>query len=121
MVTHQFDDAPKLIAELKNDHFDVKAAFWLFRNESDEWYLQIVSDDVDTKGLREAYLELSKARRKLVDLSIGPLDVKLMSPSEPLARAVLDFLAKTSARIPTRVRGANLEGVYIEDAYIYPK
>ena len=51
LVEHQIDDVPRLIDQLKRDHFDVKAAFWLYTSESEQWFLYLVSDVVDRKAL----------------------------------------------------------------------
>jgi hypothetical protein len=98
----------------------VKAAFWLFRSEADQWYLYIVSDEVNQKGRTEAYMLANAARRKLTDLRIGSFEVKLIPADDPIAKAILKFLSELHSRIPTRIRGANLGGVYIEEAYICP-
>ncbi len=55
LVEHQIDDVPKLIDQLKMDHFDVKAAFWLYTSEAGQWFLYLVADVVDQKGITEAY------------------------------------------------------------------
>jgi hypothetical protein len=41
LVEHQIDDVPKLIGQLKLDNFYVKAAFWLYTSEADQWFLYI--------------------------------------------------------------------------------
>lgn len=115
----QVDDVPRLTDALKRDNFDVKAAFWLYTSEADQWYLYLVSDLVDQKGTTEAYGLVFQTMRRLTNLRINPFEVKLVSPDEPVAKAVLDFLAKQHAPLSTWVRGTNLGNVYIEHAYIY--
>src|SRR4051794_10855742 len=119
LVEHQIDDVPRLINLLKRDNFDVKAAFWLFTSEADQWFLYLVSDAVDQKGITEAYKAVYKAMERLTNLSIDPFEVKLVSPGDPVAKAVIDFLSKQHARGATRVRGTNIGNIYIENAYIY--
>ena len=70
LVEHQIDDVPKLIDQLKVDNFDVKAAFWLYTSEADQWFLYLVSDVVDQKGITEAYKAVYKAMKRLT----RPLD-----------------------------------------------
>jgi hypothetical protein len=119
LVGPQIDDVSKLVDQLRRDGFDVKAAFWSYRSEADQWYLHLASDAVDQKGLFEAYMALGRAMRQLPDLSIGPFEVKLVPPDDPVAKAVIDFLAKRPARTPARIRGENLGGIHIEYAYLY--
>ena len=119
LVGPQIDDVTKLVDQLRRDGFDVKAAFWLYTSESDQWYLHIASDAVDQKGLFEAYSALGRTRRQLPDLAIGPFEVKLVAPSDPIAKAIIDFLAQRPTRRPERIRGTRLGNVYIDDAYLY--
>jgi hypothetical protein len=119
LVDHQIDDVTRLVDELGRDAFDVKAAFWLYTSEADQWFLYIASDAVDQKGITEAYKAVGRAMRRLPDLQIDPFEVKLVTPDDPLAKAVVDFLSKQHARRPTRISATNLGGAYIEIAYLY--
>ena len=119
LVEHQIDDVPRLIDQLERDKIDVKAAFWLYTSEADQWFLYLVSDVVDRKGITEAYKLVYKAMRRLTNLSINRFEVKLVSPGNPVAKAVIDFLSRQHAPLATWVRGTNLGDVYIENAYIY--
>ena len=119
LVARQIDDVPRLIDELKRDNFDLKAAFWLYRSEADQWFLNLVSDAVDQNGITEAYKAVFKAMRRLNDLWIDPFEVKLISPMDALAQAVTKFAPRRHAHLPTRVRGATLGDVSLENAYIY--
>jgi len=120
LVEHQIDDVPRLIEQLKHDSFDVKAAFWLYTSEADQWFLYLVSDVVGQKGITEAYKAVYKVMRGLTDLWINPFEVKLVGPDDPIAKAVMIFLTKQHAPLPMRVRGTNLGDIYIENAYVYP-
>lgn len=70
-------------------------------------------------GILEAYKTMGRAMDKLPDLAIGPFEVKLFAPDDPVAKAVIDFLARRQARTPARIRGTRLGDVYIEDVYLY--
>jgi hypothetical protein len=119
LVEHQIDDVPGLIDQLGKDKFDVKAAFWLYTSEADQWFLYLVSDLVNQLGSTEAYKMVYQSMRSLPSLSINPFEVKLVGPDEPIAKEVLNFQAKMRAPVPTRVRGSQLGRIYIENAYIY--
>jgi hypothetical protein len=119
LVEHQIDDVPRLIDQLKGDTFDVKAAFWLYTSEADQWFLYLVSDVVDRVGTTEAYKIVYRSMRQLTDLWINPFEVKLIGPDDPIAKAVMEMRANMRAPLPTRVRGSKLGEIYIENAYIY--
>jgi hypothetical protein len=119
LVEHQIDDVPRLIDELKRDKFDVKAAFWLYTSEADQWFLYLVSDVVDQAGITEAYKIVYRSMRQLTGLWINPFEVKLVGPDDPIAKAVIEMQANMHGPLPTRVRGSRVGEIYIENAYIY--
>ena len=119
LVGHQIDDVTRLVNQLKRDGFDLKAAFWLYTSEADQWYLYLASAVVDQKGIAEAYKAAYRAMKQLPALWIDRYQVKLVAPDDPVAKAVIDFLSEQRAPLPMRVRGMHLGEVYIEDAYIY--
>jgi hypothetical protein len=120
LVEHRIDDVPRLINQLKQANFDVKAAFWLYTSETDQWFLYLVSDVADKKGITAAYKLVHMALRRLTNVWINRFEVKLVSPTNPVAKAVTDLLSKQHSPVPTQVRGMNLGDVYLENAYIYP-
>ena len=119
LVGHQIDDVTKLVDQLKRDGFDVKAAFWLYTSEADQWYLYLASAVGRSGGIAEAYKAAYRAMRQLPDLRIDRYQVKLVAPDDPVAKAVIDFVSEQHGPLPTRVRGMHLRDVYIDDAYIY--
>jgi hypothetical protein len=119
LVEHQIDDVTKLVDQLRRDAFEVRAAFWLYTSEADQWFLYIASDAVDRVGIIEAYKAVGRAMRRLPDLRIDRFQVKLVAPDDPVAKAVIDFQSKQPARLPTRIRATNLGEAYIENAYLY--
>jgi hypothetical protein len=119
LVDNQIDDVPKLIDRLRRDNFDVKAAFWLYTSEAEQWFLYLVSDAVDRVGTTEAYKIVYRSMRQLTDLWINPFEVKLVGPDDPIAKAVMDFRATARVPLPLPVRGSYLGKIYIENAYIY--
>jgi hypothetical protein len=119
LVEHQIGDVPKLIDQLKRDSFDVKAAFWLYTSEADQWFLYLVSDVVGQVGTRESYKIVYGSMRRMADLWINPFEVNLVGPHHPIAKEVMDFQAGAHAPVPTRKRASRLVNIYIENAIIY--
>ena len=119
LVEPEINDVTRLVDQLRRDDFDVKAVFWLYTSEADQWFLYIASDTVDQVGITEAYKAVGRAMRRLPDLRISPFQVKLVAPNDSIAKAVIDFQSKQPARLPTRIRATNLGEAYIESAYLY--
>ena len=120
LVGNQIEDASRLIEQLRQDNFDIAAAFWVKTADDGQWFLYIASDAVDKLGLSNAYRAVLRTIGRMPDLWIDPLDVKLISPAKPMARDVVKIQKDYAKTIPTRYRGSQLGKVSIENAYIYP-
>jgi hypothetical protein len=120
VVDRRIDDGQKLVLQLARDSFEVAAAFWLKAAE-DAWaHLYLVSNAVDQLGPRDAYRAVQAALQRLAAPSVTLLDVKLISESEPLARAVRKLQRQSKDRRPITVRDGHLGDLFVEEAYLYP-
>lgn len=121
LVEQQIDDGQELIDLLHRDGFDVSAAAWVKPSEADRWLLYLVSKDVDERGLSSAYRAIHPVLGKLPApwLSLG--DLKLVGLSNPIATDILEINRKYPGRSSTRTRRPQLGGMYIDEAYVYPK
>jgi hypothetical protein len=123
LVENRIDDGQKLVEELRQRGFNGAAAFWLKASENGKWYFYIISPEVDTAGIINAYRQLHSLMRTVPQVSwIDPLEVKLIGPSNPIARDVLDILSRTPGpRVsPIRWNGQRLGNTSIDGAYLYP-
>jgi hypothetical protein len=120
LVDVDIEGGAELVAQLGHGNFDVKVAYWLYTSEADQWFLYLVSDEVNRMGIAEAYKGVYKAMRTMRDLRINRFEVKLVGPDDPVARAIMDFSSRLHAPLPTWVRGSTLGDLHVENAYIYP-
>jgi hypothetical protein len=125
LVADRIGAGQDLIDSLHSSDFVVKDAFWSFDADDDQWYLFLVSPYMDHHRAREAYT-LVQSRIRSLDSWRGrdPLDVKIVGTSEPIARAVAaDIESYPDQRyMPLRrVSGLYRDGVYIKEAWIYPR
>ena len=100
--------------------FRVKAGFWLYYPESEEWRLVIATPLVDEQGSLRTYSQLQP-----VLLSIQPSDLSLqniavMSPGDPLVKAFRGALRTSPGPSDIRFPRGTIEGrTYIEGAHVY--
>jgi hypothetical protein len=123
LVEKLIDDGRKLIEELPQRGFEVAAAFWVKSSEDAPWRFYIVSPIVDTEGLTKAYRRLHPLVRAMPQpFWIDPLEIKLIAPSDALARDVLAVQRRSGGPqvSPIRWGGQKLGNVSIEGTYIYP-
>jgi hypothetical protein len=120
LVEEQIDDARKLINQLVEEGFDVKAAAWVKPTESDEWLLYIVSKVVDEETLAAAYRALHPALQRLGMPWLPLASIKLIGVNNPIALDILDIQRHLPARIPARTRRPRLGEMAVDETYVYP-
>jgi hypothetical protein len=119
LVNEQFEDGRKLIEALRNDGFPVSAAGWIQESDGGQWYLYIVSPEVDTKGPKAAYHALNATYRRIGPLWVGPFEIKMVGTEEPVAKALEDFHRRYPGKFPARLPGSQFVGLPIDQAFVY--
>jgi hypothetical protein len=123
LVENLIDDGRKLVEELPLRGFEVNVAFWLKASENGKWYFYIVSPLVDAEGITKAYRLLHPLVRAMPQpFWIDPLEIRLIGPTNPIARDALTVQSRASALhfSPIRWDGQSLGNISVEAAYIYP-
>jgi len=113
-----------LLKKLDKIKFDVKAAFWFYMPDSEEWRLIFASPAVDKKGPKEAYekvqSQLPELKEELEqDYELSLQNISVVSPNDDLIK-LLKTAVKTGPGV-SHIRFARnvIDNVFIEDAYIY--
>jgi hypothetical protein len=104
----------------------VIAACWTKTIDDGQWYLYLVSPRVDTDGRDKVYEVVGAVQDSMegewADAfeRVGPLDVKALRPSQPLAKGLLELYRKYPNQ-PASWQGNSMIGsVSVEGVYIYP-
>jgi hypothetical protein len=123
LVDDLIEDGRKIVEQLPQGGFEVTAAFWLKAAEDGQWYFYIVSPVAERERLSEAYGWLHTLIRTMPPPRwIDPLEVKLIGPSNPIAREVLVIHNRGPGPngCPIRWGGQQLGNIRIDEAYLYP-
>lgn len=123
LVETLIEDGQKLVEQLPQGRFEVTTAFWLKASEDLKWRFYIVSPIVDSEGITLGYGRLLPLIRQMPQpFDIDPLKVKLIGPSDPIAREVLAALKRIPGprSRPIQWSGNRLGNLSIEAAYLYP-
>lgn len=132
LVTEQTDSGEQLIKALAADGFETRMAFWAKPTDEGKWFLYLASTMVDDNGLAAAYRLVHRTMRRMPDLWIEPLEVRLLGMNDSLTEAALDVIKPKISASPyairkpkpypgmTLFRGDTLGGLGIDGAYIYP-
>jgi len=103
----------------ENKDFPTAGMFWLFEPGASQWHLMIASPIVDELGPRDSYRALSEVSRQVPADSAQLLKLELISPRHPLYEALRAVFAKTKSVEGSRLGGSQVQGMYVEDAYLY--
>jgi hypothetical protein len=119
LVTEQIDAGAKLAGEFAAKYKPLQAAFWLKESEYGQWFLYLVSDQIDDTNFDQAYGEVHRLLGRGPHLWLDPFQVKVAGVYKPVAKAVLELQQEYPGSIPTRLRNRMLGGLSVEEVYIY--
>jgi len=99
-------------------NLQVRAVFWLYVTEADEWRFVVGTPIVDSDGPRAAYARIDKALKNIApELPLSR--VFAMSPKDTLIRALRKAVSTGPNIAGIRFSGNTVNNIFIEDAYIY--
>ncbi len=132
VVSEQRESGQRLIDALAGAGFEVRVALWAKPSDEGKLFLYIASPVVDEQGPAVAYRKVHDVMRRMSDVRIDPLDIRVVGLGDTLAQAALEvtrprtpgspFAVRNPTPYPgiTRFGGSTLGGVSIEGpAYIY--
>jgi hypothetical protein len=114
----------RALVDLLLPELDLKAALWLYFDESDEWRLVLASPLVDKEGPRRVYERIQRALSQNQDGIPIPLSqVSVLGPDDPIIKPLTEALDDKGRNADMHVKGGVVTGgrtsVYLEEAYIY--
>src|SRR5207248_10011952 len=117
LVDSRLDDGRRLIEDLDQNGFDVKAALWYYFVEPGEWRLLIASSMVPSEGPRKAYKRLQGLLPK--DSAIELRNISLVSPNDEQISLLRQVIRTGPGITNLHFVGTTINGVFIPDAFIY--
>jgi hypothetical protein len=118
LVNEQIDAGAAFLAELEKS-IPVPAGFWLKGADQDSWTFYVTSDRFEGEDEREARGEALRVAMAIGDPNLELLQVRLIKPSHPLARAALDYQRLYPGKV-IRLRDRVFGDMGIDEVYIYP-
>jgi hypothetical protein len=113
------EDGKRLIKALDISGLGVKAAFWLYLEESEEWRLYIATPLVKEYGPREVYSRVLKVLKESKISSIDLSEISVIDTADGLV-TVLSLAFNTGPGITDiKFAGNTVNGVYVRAAHIY--
>ena len=119
LVGPDVEAGKQLIRALDVAGLEVKAAFWFYREEAEEWRLYIATPWVKEHGPREVYSRVLRVLKESKISSIDLSEISVIDPTDGLV-TVLSLAFNTGPGITDiKCVGNTVNGIYIRAAHIY--
>lgn len=99
--------------------FRIKAAFWFYYAESEDWRLVLASPLVDERGPLETYRLLQEVLFEFQPSDLDLQNTAVISPGDGIVKALRREMKIVTWSPYFRFTGSAWGGTYIEDAYVY--
>lgn len=120
LVEKDVQAGAELIRALDKDGLNPVAALWYYLPESQQWMLVLASTLVDEKGTTETYRMIQKSLSRLQDAGDMSLDnIRVVSPNDSLIKLLQTALKTVPGIHGIRFSRNAINGIFIDDAYIY--
>ncbi len=126
LVTESLSDSmmkagAKLVERLDAENAKVKSSFWLYFSEEKTWKLIVASPLVDSEGPREYYKKVVAANELAEDSEeiISLNDIGVTNTSNQIVQLLKFALGTDNGISGIRFSKNTINGMFIEDAYIY--
>ena len=111
----------ELTRRLDSAQFNASASFWFYTSDTNTWRFIIASLELKTHGIKKAYKQVQSVVYNIPENQpkIALKDITVVDPSDPLIS-----LLRTALRTGDGISGIRfsqnlVNGVLIEDAYVY--
>ena len=111
----------KLIERLDADNSEVKSAFWFFSPEDNKWKLIIASPLVGSDGPKKFYKRVIEANRNAnaEEVIVSLHDIEVVNTNRQIVQLMKSAVKTGDGISGIRFSRNTINGVFIEDAYIY--
>jgi hypothetical protein len=113
-------DGRRFVERFAADANPVQAAFWVKTAEEGFWFLYVATPIVDRDGPAAAYRAVHASLTELGESSVSSSEIKVVSPSSPIAKDVLAVMARVPGRLAVRSGSWTVGSMDIVQMYIYP-
>lgn len=119
LVNSDMEAGERLVRDLDKSGLTVTAALWFYMSDSDEWRLILAMPVVDEKGPRVAYEQVQAQLKSLSQYELSLQNISVVSPGDDLIKLLGAAINTGSDIAHMRFTRNIINGVFIEDAYVY--
>jgi hypothetical protein len=119
LVGPDLEAGKQLLRALDAAGLDVRAAFWLYLEEAEEWRLYIAMPGVKERDPRESYSKVLDVLNKNKITSVRLSQISVIDPTNSLVTALSLGFRTGPVITDIDVLGSAFNGVYVRAAHIY--
>ena len=120
LVNSDIQAGKKLVEVLDKSKFLLEGALWFYSSESAEWHLLLVTKLVDIIGPKKAYIIVWEALNDLrSEIGFSLERISVLSPKDKLIQLLRKAIRTDKGISEIRFSKNTINGVFIEDAFIY--
>ena len=119
LVNSDMEAGERLVRDLDKSGLTVTAALWFYMSDSDEWRLMLAMPVVDEKGPKVAYEQIQAQLESLGQYELSLQNISVVSPGDKLIKLLGSSIDTGSDIAHIRFTRNVINGIFIEDAYVY--
>ncbi len=120
LVEKDISEGKKIVQNLDNSGLFFPLAMWFLKPDNNEWRLIFGASDIEEKGTREYYKKIQQSLNKMqpaTDITVN--DISVISTNNSLAKLIKSAIKTGKDISGIRFSGNVVNGVLINDAFIY--
>lgn len=119
LLNGQVESGKVTLAACDRGGLDVRAAFWVFEEDSESWRFTMAEASIDFRGTRDLYQRLATVLHGVRD-ALPIRQIYLMSPNDALPRLVRIAIQTGGNDVAGIMFSGNvINGTRVPDMYIY--
>lgn len=120
LSAEMIDAGSHLLAILDQEHIPACGVFWFFDLNDGQWFLVLALPLYDSFGPRITYAKVrGLLQNHQEQVSLRLRDIRLVSPDDPLVRALTSSVKIGIGGGRVRLHQSRLNDVYVEDMLVY--
>lgn len=120
MLSDEMIEGGRILAnELAKSKLAIRSIFWILMPEAREWRYIIATSDFKKTGPKKSYQALLSVLHNIPEKKISLLSITVVDNSHPLVLLLRSAIKVDSPDAGVRFTGNTVNGVLIDDAYIY--
>jgi len=116
LVKEDIEMGKELVRTLDKNGLEITSAFWLYLQDMDDWRLMLATILADTEGPIKVY---TRILRILQDRNLPFDSISVISPNDSINKLLTSFTRTGYNLCDIRFTKNTINGVLIDDAYIY--